>query len=326
MLRLAWARITLLVGMAGLLGVMALPMSVAQAAGGGGPVECPPVGPCIVVVVQPGSSGSSAAPGQGDPGGGTTVSMCVYPPGSGNAEPCFDPVLGWLNTSDGCYYRSIPAPPPGSAVFTANGSNPSGLGAYYLQTCMGVVGPRPGAVGPVQLVVWLAAPPVGFGGAVPGPGVLAARAVALLGLAGPQIVLSPPVGSQQMVGLPTWLWTRVGPTTWSTHSATAAVPGESVTATAAATSISWSMGDGNTVVCTNPGTPYSPNYDPHAPSPTCGYTYQTPSSTSGDGAFQLTATTSWRVSWAGAGSTGQLSLLRSSSVPIVVVEAEAVNQ
>ncbi|MHB8451717.1 MAG: hypothetical protein ACYDAQ_14925 [Mycobacteriales bacterium] len=50
-----------------------------------------------------------------------------------------------------------------------------------------------------------------------------------------------------------------------------------------------------TVVCTNPGTPYSSNYDPHAPSPTCGYTYQTPSSTSGNGAFQLTATTTWRV-------------------------------
>lgn len=293
---------------------------------GGGKVVCTPYGGCIVVAQQPGGVGSGGGSGSTASGAGVTSAVCVYPPGSGNAEPCFDPAFGWLNTNNGCRYLSIPTPAPGAGVFTENGSAPAGDGAYYLQTCMGIVGPPPGAVGSVQLVWWLAAPPTGFGGAVPAPAILAERAVALLGLTGPQIELSPPAPSKQVVGLPTWLWTRTNRATWATHNATAAVPGEAVTATARAVSISWSMGDGNTVVCANPGTPYSSGDNANEPSPTCGYTYQTSSSGAPDGAYRVTGTTTWRVSWAGAGTAGQLTLQRPSSVLVVVAEAEAVNQ
>lgn len=303
------------------------PSQPAQAgAPGGGKVVCTPYGGCIVVAQQPGGVGSGGGSGSTESGAGAPSAVCVYPPGSGNAQPCFDPVLGWLNTDNGCRYLSIPTPAPGAGVFTENGSAPAGDGTYYLQTCMGIVGPPPGAVGSVQLVWWLAAPPTGFGGAIPAPAILAERAVALLGLTGPQIELSPPATSKQVVGLPTWMWTRINRATWATHNATAAVPGESVTATARAVSISWSMGDGNTVVCANPGTPYSSADTANESSPTCGYTYQTPSSGSPDGAYRVTGTTTWRVSWAGAGTAGQLTLQRPSSVLVVVAEAEAVNQ
>jgi hypothetical protein len=308
-----------------MLAVMA-PLAQASSGDPRPPVTCTDQGACVVVAQQPGSGGSGGGPGPSDPAGATAVTMCVYPRGSTNVVPCFDPAFGWLNTGDGCFYRSIPAPSPGNAVFTEDGNPPTGDGGYYLRTCQGIVGRPPGAVAMVQFVVWLPAPPTGFGGAQPTPAILAARAAALLELTGPQIVLSPPLTSRQVVGLPTWMWTRVGATTWSTHSATAAVPGESVTATARAVSISWSMGDGSTVVCANPGTPYSSRYDAHQGSPTCGYTYRSPSSTTADGTFKVTGTTTWRVTWTGAGATGVLVLRRTSTVSVVVQEAEAVNQ
>lgn len=293
----------------------------------GSPVVCPPFGPCVIVAQQPGSDGSRGDQPVAAPVAGPATTPCVFPRGSADVVPCFDPAFGWLNKSNGCYYLPVPAPDPNSTVAAAEGgSHLPGDGAYYLQTCSGIVGPRPGALGLVQGVVWQQAPPPGFGGARPDPAVLAQQAVAELGLAGPNIRLSPPVGSRQVVGLPTWMWTTVGPGTWTAHSATAAVPGESVTATATAVSIDWSMGDGHTVTCRSPGTPYAASYGPNADSPTCGYTYSLPSSTSAGDTFPVTGTTTWQVTWAGGGQTGALTVRRSSTVRVLVVEAEAVNQ
>jgi hypothetical protein len=174
------------------------------------------------------------------------------------------------------------------------------------------------------MLVWMAAPPAGFGGPRPPPAVLAQRAVALLNLGAPDIHLSPPTGSKQVVGFPTWMWTPVTRETWQSHSATASVVGESVTATATAESIAWSMGDGSSVTCNGPGTPYSSQYDAHEQSPTCGYVYNRPSPSNGD--FVVTATTTWRVTWVGGGARGAMTLRRSSTVPVRVVEAEAVNR
>lgn len=297
---------------------------VALADGGGGqPVTCTDQGACLVVAHRPGQAASTTHVVKTS---FTSTDVCIYPRGSGNVMPCYDPATGWLNTSDGCHYRAVSSLPSGSPFTTlTEGYHPPGDGAYYLQSCMGIVGRPPGAVALVQFVVWRPTPPPNFGGLRPPPAVLAQRAVALLGLGAPQITLSPPANSQQVVGLPTWMWTPVSQQTWTTHSATAAVTGESVTATARAVSITWSTGDGNTVVCRNPGTPYSSRYDPHQQSPTCGYVYRDPSSTAG-GWYRLTATTTWRVSWAGAGATGQVTLRRSSTANVRVVEAEAVNR
>lgn len=287
------------------------------------PITCSDQGACEITVSAPGRAGSPGSPAAAQPAGNAGPEQCAFPPGSGDVVPCFDSTLGWFNPSNGCYYRNLPAPTENSPN-AAGAYHPPGDGAYYLQSCSGIVGPRPGALGLVQGAVWLAEPPLGFGGAGPDPAVLAQRAVALLGLAGPDIRLSPPATSEQVVGLPTWMWTAVGPATWTTHSATAAVTGESVTATATATSIDWSMGDGHSVTCNSPGTPYSSSYGAHAASPTCGYTYSSPSSTA-DG-NPVTGTTTWQVTWAGGGQIGALTVRRSSTVRVVVMEAEAVNQ
>ena len=74
-----------------------------------------------------------------------------------------------------------------------------------------------------------------------------------LALQSPLIEASPPVGLDQLVNVPTWLW-LAGP--WTSVHATAAVPGVSVTATAVPQLVTWRMGDGSVVVCHGPGTPF----------------------------------------------------------------------
>lgn len=309
--------------------IVALPTAPAVAKGKPPPkmVTCTEQGPCVVSVGTPGQPGSPGSGSTGAPVSQTGSSdQCVYPRGSGNVVPCSDPKLGWLNTYDGCFYLALAPPGPNSPIAAEAGAyHPPGDGTYYMQSCMGIVGRAPGAVGLVQLVVWRQAPPPGYGGPRPTPAILAQRAVAKLNLSGPNIQLSPPDGSRQLVGFPTWMWTRVSNATWTRHSATAAVPGESVTATATATAIDWSMGDGHSVTCHGPGTPYSQRYGAHAASPTCGYTYATPSSTQSGDDFQVTATTTWHITWAGGGQRGALTLQRASTVRVVVQEAEAVN-
>lgn len=155
---------------------------------------------------------------------------------------------------------------------------------------------------------------------------LAQRAVRQLGLAGPDIQTSPPVGAEQVVGLPTWLCTGMTAATWGSHAATAAVPGESVTATATAERIVWDLGDGTSISCDGPGTPYQQGMDAHAASPTCGHTYTASSAGEPDQAYRVTAATTWSVRWAGGGVQGQLTVRRTSQAALRVAEAQAVNQ
>lgn len=137
--------------------------------------------------------------------------------------------------------------------------------------------------------------------APPAPGVLAARARALLVLPLPAIESSPPPGSLQLTRLPIWLW--ISPVAWASQAKTAAVPGESVTATATPASVTWRMGDGSTVTCHGPGTPYSGG-NPAAASPTCGYTYERSSAGQPGGAYRVTATITWDITWKATGRAG----------------------
>jgi len=56
--------------------------------------------------------------------------------------------------------------------------------------------------------------------------------------------------------------------------ATAAAGAVSVTAVAKPVAVVWEMGDGGTVTCTGPGTPFPVGADPKSASPDCGYTYR----------------------------------------------------
>lgn len=157
-------------------------------------------------------------------------------------------------------------------------------------------------------------------GAAPSPEQLARRARAQLRLPDPAIASSP--AGTQLVRLPTWLW--LDRAMWQPRSATASVPAVSVTATATPTSVSWVMGDGSTVTCFGPGTPFPAHGDPRAASPDCGHTFQRSSATSPGERFPATATVSWRITWSGGGASGTLpDLTTTTAVSFRVAESQA---
>lgn len=162
-------------------------------------------------------------------------------------------------------------------------------------------------------------------GGPPAPVVLAMTARQYLLLPGPQIRSNPVPTSLQLTRLPTWLWISRG--VWAARSRTASVPGESVTATATPVSVTWYPGDGSTVVCKGPGTPYSSAYNPSSPSPDCGHTYTASSAGQPQGRYTATATIEWAITWhATSGAGGTLPpLYTTATAQFEVAESQAVD-
>jgi hypothetical protein len=225
-----------------------------------------------------------------------------------NPAPCVDPNLGWMG-SDGCYYKPTSGNTQALAAF---GPATPGPGGWYQQTCVGSTT----GLGLGQLV-WVPGP-----APVP-PVVVAQQAASQLSLDSPRIGTSPPAGSAQLVRLPTWLW--IDPASWQPQHASASVPGVSVTANAAPTTVTWTLGDGTTLTCHGPGTAYPTGTDPTAASPDCGHTYAHTSSGQPGGAFTVTATVTWAITWTGGGQTGTLPTLQTQATTTLrVVESRAV--
>lgn len=267
-------------------------------------------GICVVVVVDHGTPGEQG--GDSSAGNGSASALCRGPAGP---MPCYDPAFGWFNEADGCYYQQAsPQPPADDPVW--EGHFPDG--AIYLSSCPGVPGTGGG-------YVWWPDPPPGYGGSSATPAQLANEAVRRMRLSGPAIGIVPEPGKTGLVGLPVWMWTQVTPRTWGPLSVTASVPGLSVTATATAQRITWSMGDGHTVVCEGPGTPYEDRFGGRS-SPDCGHTYTRTSAREPDAAYTVTATTTWRVDWAGGGQRGELTVDRSSTVRLRIGELQVLVQ
>jgi hypothetical protein len=199
----------------------------------------------------------------------------------------------------------------------------AGMGEGYLAVVGQVIVCVPfdaGPLGGLPLPVGVTGPP--GAGAPPAPAVLALAAVRHLGLTSPVIEASPPVAREQLVNVPTWLWLA---SSWQPVTATAAVPGEKVTAVATPVSVSWQTGDGSQVTCDGPGTPWKAGDNPASSSPTCGHTYTEDSATAPGGMFTLAATITWRVTWAGAGKAGVINgLTTTAHVRVLVVQAQAI--
>jgi hypothetical protein len=271
-------------------------------------VVCDPyTGICVVVVVGGGSD-----PGSGTSPGTSGVATCHGPTGE---IPCYDPAFGWYSEVDGCYYQKA-NPQPRADDPAWQGHYPDG--AVYLASCPGVTGTGGG-------LVWRQDPPPGFGGANITAAELAIQAVRRMQLLGPDIGMVPESGKVGLVGLPVWLWTEVSSRTWGPISVTASVPGLSVTASANAEQISWRMGDGHTVVCRSPGTPYADRFGGRS-SPNCGHTYTRTSARVPGGAYPVTATTTWRVVWVGGGQRGELTLARSTTTRVRIGELQVLVQ
>lgn len=195
---------------------------------------------------------------------------------------------------------------PPSEVVDNSGDQPQGGGRWYLRSCV-----SDGRVGGQELV-FLTTPPTVT------PAELARVARSRMQLPLVDVVLNPSAGT--LVGVPVWLALAGG---WESRSASASVPGLSVSATATPTKVVWQMGDNDSRTCSGPGTVFRPGTDdPYGKSPTCGHTYR---HSSGDGKFTVRATVSYAISWSGGGASGTLADLQATGTTTLTVgESQAI--
>lgn len=273
----------------GLLGCLA---ATAHAANIGG-AQCGQ-SDCTVTAVTPGTQRSDA--------------QTPAPPGVSHRDPNASTIVPGV--PDRCLVTWTPPAGMRSPRYASLDTNPAD-GVWYASSCA-QFGNGPGVPTFFQ----------GFaqGGAAKVPiTVVAQRAEQQLKPLAPVVESSPGNGAPLVVQLPTWVW--IAPGSWAPVSATASVPGESVTATATPVRATWSWGDGISTVCAGPGTPFTPGVsDPAAASPTCGHTYHVTSGRQPGLKFPVTATVSWSVSWSGAGRSGVLQDLTTSATVWRTVE------
>jgi hypothetical protein len=208
------------------------------------------------------------------------------------------------NQPYGCTYQADPA---AQQTLGAGGPTP---GEWVIPTCAG-----PGVIDPMP-PFWV----TGAQATVPvDPVVVAQQAVKQLGFVSPTIEMAPPDGSPQLVGVASWLW--LAPGAWQTLTASASAGPVTTTATATPSKVVWDMGNGDTVTCDGPGTPYSSA----APNATTDCSYTWPQA----GTFTVTATVYWSVTWRAAGAPGGGNLGVQAGppaqVPVTVTESQAIN-
>lgn len=226
------------------------------------------------------------------------------------------------STTSTCSYR-------GSPVACGTGSNWSSAYGCYLHrsdfqdgvpsshTAYNCLTPT-GQVRVVYLPVG-AAPPTG-----PDPAVLARQVVFSIPTRGIEIGIVPEPGDNRMglVGLPTWMWVAdPGPNTTGPVSDSAQVGATAVSATGRVTSITWNMGDGTTVPCDPPGTPYT-DAAGSSDSPDCGHHYVESSRDEAGNKYRVTATTHWEFNWQGSGQSGTITFTQESSTSVRVGELQ----
>ncbi|MFE5339695.1 hypothetical protein ACFQ80_05720 [Isoptericola sp. NPDC056578] len=246
-----------------------------------------------------GGDGGGDGGGSGGGGGGNPVAVtvdgrsCIYVGLADPQPPKSNPV--WKGHKDG-------------AIHVCNDSITGGSG--------GQLGGGPTQ----QILFWAAsapdAPPP------PDPEDLAREAVASMGLHAIDIGIIPEdtAGSMGLVGLPTWMWAEnPGGTTMGPITRTASAGGYTVTARAKVDKIVWNMGDGSSVTCTGPGTPYADEYDTKK-SPDCGHTFTR------QGEYAVTATSYWTVEWNGIGETGAIPLDFDEQTTIRIGESQVITQ
>jgi hypothetical protein len=163
------------------------------------------------------------------------------------------------------------------------------------------------------------------------PLTLAEQAASSITLPQPMIYTNP--SGSTYVNFPTWLW--VDSTTWHPYVATASAGGVTATAVATPSSVYWSMGDGSTVVCQGPGTPYQSDKPSNQQNTSCSYEYPqssagqpSPNGDPNDDSYPVTATITWAVSWTATGAPGggTLPFLKTqSTTPLRVEQVESID-
>lgn len=125
-----------------------------------------------------------------------------------------------------------------------------------------------------------------------------------------------------VVGHSYWFW-ATGPSHLGPVSASAA--GVTVSLDARLTSTTFSMGDGHTVTCDGPGTPYPGDQKGlYEKSPTCGYAYQTTSEHQVGGTYPVRMTTYWSVAYSTPGGSGTIPIILATERDLPVGELQTV--
>jgi hypothetical protein len=287
----------------------------------------------LVCVAVPATSARATGRAGGCADSGATLSCGSGVGGSpGNQGPSRGGP-GASGGAGGVVQRHCPDYVPYSVAIPGGMGGPAPAGAvqpggWYVDLC---------SVGNAQSIAqglqWFAtgqAPTV----APPDPATVGAQAASELQLPTPSLALSPVTTGY--VNLAEWL--SVTPSIWHlfTTTAQACNAGGCTTATATATPaiVTWNTGDGSVVACNGPGTAYNPDLSASEQSTACSHTYATTSAgqpdsggNPNDGAFTVTASVTWTVSWSGPdGSAGVLpSLITEASTSLKVTQIESVN-
>ena len=156
----------------------------------------------------------------------------------------------------------------------------------------------------------------------PAQSTIVSSAMGALNPPAPTIHTSPSYRSGLLVQTPTWLW--VSPSYWRTYSTTIVVWGYVVTIFATPTVVRWNMGNGDSITCLGPGTPWIPGFGDALS--TCKYTYRHSSAGASGDRYKITATVTFVGSFTTVGLGGMRGPLgavtRRSSVYAPVAEIQ----
>jgi hypothetical protein len=224
----------------------------------------------------------------------------------GASRACTSNLGNWSNSQQ-CYLRRInPQPPQSDPAWQGHTD-----GAIW--ACV-----REQGIRFVTRWIWLPGKPDTV---VVDPITLVYESIAEMHLAPPQIKTAPAAGQTGLVNMPVWMWVTKSENTWGPIVRSASVPGLSVTATAQVKAINWSMGDGNTVRCEGPGTPYDKSMGVKG-SPTCGHRYVKTSQKLPNCKYPVTAVAQWDITWQSTmGDTGQISMTQQAATQLHIGEA-----
>lgn len=122
---------------------------------------------------------------------------------------------------------------------------------------------------------------------------------------------------EAIVGVPVWLWVDEGDGQLPSDSATASAGPFTISAKAEVVQVKWSLGDGQSTVCSGTGKAFEPSDGWSTPD--CGFA----KGWTKPGTYTLTATYVWRVTWTGD-ETGTTTQAMSSTRDVTVGELQSV--
>ncbi|MET8748156.1 ATP/GTP-binding protein [Streptomyces sp. NPDC004728] len=254
-------------------------------------------------------------------GAGMDVTVCASDdtttpgsPGPADTGPKPARAGGKKPTPPPCTYTKLnPQPPKNNLGWDGHTAKD---GAVYQVHCpdsgrVGVTFVPTGAAGP-------AAPTID-------PELVARRAVDSMKLVGPAVA-SPRAAGKYVVGMPMWMWATRSTSSYGPATAKATAGGVTVTATAKVSTIRWDMGDGTTITCHGPGTPYSADHG-KSTSPDCGHRYERSAADQPDGRYKGTATATWTVTWTAPALNdgGEFTETRQTAFSVRVGEVQVLN-